>query len=168
MQLKPIGVVRSPYTEPKGMPIQPAGAESMPGAIEVLEEYRDGLQDLDGFSHILVLSWLHLSEGYDLKVVPFLDTKQHGVFATRSPRRPNPIGLSVLRLDRIEDGVLHVFGVDMVDGTPVLDIKPYTRDFDEPPEVRVGWLEGVDREAIKARRADDRFGGSSPTESGGR
>jgi len=134
----------------------PAGAAGVRGTVEVLEAYRDGLADLDGFSHIVLLYHLHLSEGYKLRVVPFMDTVERGLFATRAPKRPNAIGLSVVQLDRIEDGILHVQNVDIVDGTPLLDIKPYVPEFDSPGEIRTGWLEEV-RRTVLDRRADDRF-----------
>jgi tRNA-Thr(GGU) m(6)t(6)A37 methyltransferase TsaA len=122
----------------------------------VFEEFRAGLQDLDGFSHIVLLYHLHLSRGFDLLVVPFLDTRMRGLFSTRAPRRPNPIGLSVVELDRIEDGVLHIRNVDMLDGTPVLDIKPYVREFDAQGHVRTGWLEKAGKD-VRTRRSDERF-----------
>jgi tRNA-Thr(GGU) m(6)t(6)A37 methyltransferase TsaA len=154
--MMPIGLIHTPFTEPAGMPIQPAGASGIRGTVEVREEFRAGLQDLDGFSHILLLYVFHRSAGYDLQVVPFLDTVPHGVFATRAPRRPNPIGLSVVRLDRIEDGILHIGNVDMLDGSPLLDIKPYVPQFDGPAQVRTGWLEQAEG-TVDAHRSDDRF-----------
>ena len=99
----------------------------------------------------------HRSEGFELRVVPFLDREPRGLFATRAPRRPNPIGLSVVPLQRIEDGVLHVTNLDVLDGTPLLDIKPYVPEFDSPTDVRLGWLEDVGAEAAR-RRSDDRCG----------
>ena len=156
IEYRPIGVVRSPFTELAGMPIQPAAARDVEGRVEIREEYRDGLADLDGFSHVVLLVHFHRSEGFRLKVVPFLDTVPRGLFATRAPRRPNPIGLSVLRLDRIEDGVLHVRDVDILDGTPVLDVKPHVPDFAPTDALRVGWLEAA-RADLSDRRSDDRF-----------
>ncbi len=120
---KPIGRIHTPFTEKKGMPIQPSGAEGVAGSVTVFAEYQSGLSDLDGFSHIILLYVFNRSEGFSLKVVPFMDTEERGVFSTRAPRRPNPIGLSVVRLHRIEDGVLHIENVDILDGTPLLDIK---------------------------------------------
>jgi tRNA-Thr(GGU) m(6)t(6)A37 methyltransferase TsaA len=138
---EPIGVLRSPFLEPSDIPRQPAGPRSAPGRIELRPELAPGLQDLDGFSHILVLFHFHRSTDFSLLVNPPRDSVPHGVFATRSPRRPNPIGLSVLRLLRIEGNVLHVDDVDALDGTPVLDIKPYIPESDAWPEARAGWLE---------------------------
>lgn len=154
--MTPVGLIHTPFTEPAGMPIQPAGASGIRGTVEVRREYRAGLQDLDGFSHLLLLYVFHRSAGYALQVTPYLDTKPHGVFATRAPRRPNPIGLSVVRLDRIEDGILHVGNVDMLDGSPLLDIKPYVPQFDGPAQVRTGWLEQAG-DAVDTHKSDDRF-----------
>jgi tRNA-Thr(GGU) m(6)t(6)A37 methyltransferase TsaA len=156
IEFEPIGVSRTPFSKPEGMPIQPAGAVGVKGMVEVFEAYRDGLADLDGFSHVILLYHLHLSEGHKLRVVPFMDSVPRGVFSTRAPRRPNPIGLSVVRLDRIEDGVLHVQNVDMVDGTPLLDIKPYVPEFDHQLDIRTGWLEEA-RKKVSERRSDNRF-----------
>jgi tRNA-Thr(GGU) m(6)t(6)A37 methyltransferase TsaA len=153
---KTIGIVHTPFAEPAGMPIQPTGAEGVPGTVWVFETYRAGLRDLDGFSHVILLYFFHSSPGYKLEVVPFLDSRSRGLFATRAPSRPNPIGLSVVRLNKVENGVLHVQDVDMLDGTPLLDIKPYVPAFDSHPEARAGWLEETRKQA-KETRADDRF-----------
>ncbi len=138
------------------MPIQPSGAAGVKGSVEVLPEYADGLQDLDGFSHIILLYQFDRSTGFELKVVPFLDSTPRGLFSTRAPRRPNPIGLSVVRLERVEGRVLHIDGVDILDETPLLDIKPYVPAFDAPQECRLGWLEDVSGTARK-KRSDGRF-----------
>ena len=156
IELHPIGIVHTPHPTPEGTPIQPPGAAGMKGTVEVFEPYREGLADLDGFSHVVLLYHFHLSDDYELRVVPFMDTVPRGVFATRAPKRPNPIGLSVVRLDRIEGGILHVDRVDIVDGTPLLDIKPYVPEFDAPTEIRTGWLENA-RKTVSDRRADSRF-----------
>ena len=156
MEFKPIGTIRSPFTHPEGMPIQPAGATGVKGSVEVLSAFEDGLQDLNGFSHIILLYLFHRGRGFELKIVPFMDTTLRGVFATRAPKRPNPIGLSVVRLERIEGRVLHVEGVDVLDGTPLLDIKPYVPNFDVPGEVRTGWLEPAGNKA-QGKRSDGRF-----------
>jgi tRNA-Thr(GGU) m(6)t(6)A37 methyltransferase TsaA len=152
----PIGSIHSPFTKPEDMPIQPAGAAGVKGAVEVFEDYRSGLQDLDGFSHIILLYHFHLSHSFDLQVVPFMDTESRGLFATRAPKRPNPIGFSIVQLDKIEDGVLHVQNVDILDGTPLLDIKPYVPAFDAQQEVRTGWLEHRGK-TVANRKSDDRF-----------
>ena len=156
VEMKPIGTIRTPFGESEGMPIQPAGAAGVQGTVEVFQEFQAGLKDLDGFSHIILLYVFHRSQGFNLEVVPFMDTKPHGVFATRAPRRPNPIGLSVVELDRIENGVLHVRNVDMLDGTPLLDIKPYVPEFDGHRSVRTGWLAQA-RKTVGKRKSDNRF-----------
>ncbi len=155
IELKQIGVIRSPYTELAGMPIQPAVADDARGTVELYEEYAEGLQDLDGFSHVILLYQFHLSSGFDLTLVPFMDSIRRGVFSTRAPRRPNPLGMSVVRLERIDDRTLHVIDIDVLDGTPLLDIKPYVPAFDSPGDLRVGWLEH--NQATVRRRSDDRF-----------
>ncbi len=156
VDFKPIGTIRSPYTDPEGMPIQPAGAVGVRGNVEVFDEYVPGLSALDGFSHIILLYEFHRSSGFDLKVVPFLDSTPRGVFATRAPRRPNPLGMSVVRLERIEGAVIHVLDIDVLDGTPLLDIKPHVPHFDSQGEVRIGWLEEQGNE-VAERRSDSRF-----------
>ena len=138
------------------MPIQPSGAAGVKGTVEVLPEYAEGLQDLDGFSHVILRYLFDCSVGSELKVVPFMDTTPRGLFATRAPKRPNPIGLSVVRLERIVGRILHIDGVDILNETPLLDIKPYVPAFDAPPECRTGWLEDVG-ETVREKRSDDRF-----------
>jgi len=138
------------------MPIQPTGAADVKGTVEVYEEYRAGLKDLDGFSHIILLYHFHGNQGFNLHAVPFMDSEPRGVFATRAPKRPNPIGLSVVQLDKIEDGVLQIQNVDILDGTPLLDIKPYVPEFDVRVNVRVGWLETA-RKSVSHRKSDGRF-----------
>ncbi len=152
----PIGIIRTPFKTPEGAPIQPHRSGGAEGTVEVDRELAEGLSDLDGFSHIILLYHLHLSEGYKLKVVPFLDDQERGLFATRAPRRPNPIGLSVVRLQRIEGNVLHIADIDMVDGTPLLDIKPYVPHFDTTDDFRIGWLTDKARHSSD-KRADGRF-----------
>lgn len=156
IELRSIGIIHTPFKKLAGTPIQPAGAAGVKGTVEVFEDYHAGLKDLDGFSHIILLYHFHQSEGFNLEVVPFMDTRSRGLFATRAPKRPNPIGLSVVRLDRIENCVLHVQNVDMLDGTPLLDIKPYVPEFDSTADVRTGWLEEA-RKTVGNREADSRF-----------
>jgi tRNA-Thr(GGU) m(6)t(6)A37 methyltransferase TsaA len=156
LELSPIGIIRSPYTEPENMPIQPAGAAGVKGTVEVFEDFRAGLKDLDGFSHIILLYYFHRSHSFSLSVVPFMDSKPHGIFATRAPKRPNPIGISVVQLNKIENGVLNIQNVDILDGTPLLDIKPYVPGFDAQENVRIGWLEYAGRSVLNSR-SDDRF-----------
>jgi tRNA-Thr(GGU) m(6)t(6)A37 methyltransferase TsaA len=140
IKYKPIGIIHSPHKTPDGTPIQPTGAKGIEGRIEIFPEYTDGLADLTGFSHIFILYHFHLSRKHSLKVKPFLDDQKRGLFATRAPSRPNPIGLSVVRLLDIENETLHVQDVDVVDGTPLLDIKPYVPEFDVREVDKLGWL----------------------------
>lgn len=156
IRYKPIGTIHTPFKELQGMPIQPVGAGKTRGTIELADEYKAGLKDLKGFSHIILLYHFHRSRGYDLQVTPFLDTRQRGLFATRAPKRPNPIGLSVVRLVGIKGQILTIEGIDVLDGTPLLDIKPYVPDFDNPDVTRVGWLKKT-QAAARRRKADDRF-----------
>ncbi len=123
--------------------------------------YAEGLRDLDGFSHVIVLWHLHLVADHALTVVPFLDTVAHGIFATRSPKRPNPIALSVYRIVAIDGTQIEVSGVDAVDGSPILDLKPYVPAFDVHAAERIGWFTGQ-LEDIATARADDRFAPSHP------
>ena len=156
IELKPIGIIHTLFTKPEGMPIQPTGAAGIRGTIELFDEYHAGLKDLEGFSHIILLYHFHRSQGFNLQVVPFMDSELRGLFATRAPKRPNPIGISVVQLDKIENGVLHIQNVDIMDGTPLLDIKPYVPEFDSPQDIRTGWL-GQARKTLSGRKSDDRF-----------
>ncbi len=153
----PIGVVHTEFEEPTGMPIQASVASGAVGTVEIREEYADGLADLDGFSHVFLLYHFHESDGAaPLTVEPFLEDESHGVFATRAPRRPNPIGLSVVTLEAVDGTTLTVSDVDVVDGTPLLDVKPYVPAFDERADCDVGWMEGnLDR--TPRHESDDRF-----------
>jgi len=155
-EINPIGIIHTPFINLEGMPIQPAGAAGVKGTVEVLDKYRPGLKDLDGFSHIILIYYFHGSSGFELHVIPFLDSQPRGLFATRAPKRPNPIGLSVVQLDKIENGILHIQNVDILDNTPLLDIKPYVPEFDAPKKVRTGWLEKAKKSA-SSRKSDDRF-----------
>ena len=141
IRYKPIGIIHSPFKEPKGTPIQPTAAKGVDGAVEVFPEYVEGLKDLDGFSHIILIYHFHLSRKFSLKVKPFMDDQIRGVFSTRAPSRPNPIGISVVRLIKIEKNILHIRDVDIIDGTPLLDIKPYVPEFDVRVVDKIGWLE---------------------------
>lgn len=140
-KFKSIGTIHSPFKKPEGTPIQPSAGKNIKGEIEIHPEYVEGLKDLDGFSHIVILSYLHLSKKAKLQVKPFMDHELHGIFAIRGSSRPNPIGLSIVRLDKIEENILHIRDLDIIDGTPVLDIKPYVPEFDLRNEVKIGWLE---------------------------
>ncbi|WP_292519034.1 tRNA (N6-threonylcarbamoyladenosine(37)-N6)-methyltransferase TrmO [Methanoculleus sp.] len=152
----PIGIVHSPFRDPRNMPIQPVGAQGIRGTIELDPACTAGLKDLAGFSRIILLYHFHRSEGYALEVVPFLDKTPHGVFATRAPRRPNAIGLSILRLVAVDGTTLTVEDVDILDGTPVLDIKPYVPAFDAYPDEQAGWLAAAPEDP-HTMRSDGRF-----------
>ena len=152
-----IGVIKTPFDSPEGMPIQPVGADKTKGKVKVDEEYADGLENLDGFSHCILIYHLHeTDDGFSLLVEPFLDDTQRGLFSTRAPRRPNPIGMSVVGIDAATDGEIAVRGIDVVDGTPLLDIKPFVPDFDVPEETDTGWL-NASESAIRSERSDERF-----------
>ena len=156
IRYKPIGVIHTPFKSVKGTPIQPRSAEEALGIVEVFPEYTEGLKDLDGFSHIILIYHFHLVQKSSLLVKPYMDDRIHGVFATRAPARPNPIGISVVKLLKIEDNRLHVKGVDIVDGTPLLDIKPYIPEFDVYQVEEIGWLKDKIHRLYEARD-DGRF-----------
>lgn len=152
----PIGIIHSPHAQPEGMPIQPGGAVGVRGTVEVFPEYLEGLADLAGFSRIILIYVFDRSEGFDLAVTPFLDTTRRGVFATRAPRRPVPIGISTVRLLDLEENRIIVEDIDICDETPLRDIKPYVPLFDADPEEKAGWLKEKEEMVIKFR-ADGRF-----------
>jgi tRNA-Thr(GGU) m(6)t(6)A37 methyltransferase TsaA len=136
--MHPIGVIHSPFTDKSQTPIQSSRSQTI-GEVEIFPEFVDGLKDVDGFSHLVLLYAFHCSTGYNLRVKPFLDNQLRGLFATRHPCRPNPLGLSIVRLLKCKENILTVKGLDVLDNTPLLDIKPYVPDFDERSEVRTGW-----------------------------
>ena len=158
VELESIGTIHTEFTKIEGMPIQPTGAKGIRGTIEIKNKYKDGLKDLDGFSHIHLIYLLHKVDGYMLEVKPFMDNDTHGVFATRSPKRPNRIGMSVVKLNRIEGNTIHIENVDILDGTPLLDIKPYVPQLyqDTIDELKIGWFETKHKKA-KSQKSDDRF-----------
>ena len=141
IQFKPIGIIHSPYKDPLDVPRPSGVSDKSKGKIEIFKEYAAGLTDLEGFSHIQVIFNFHLSKNPSLKAHPPMDNKEHGVFATHSPHRPNSIGLTIVGLDSVKDNILIISGIDMVDGTPVLDIKPYIPKDISPEKIRLGWLE---------------------------
>jgi tRNA-Thr(GGU) m(6)t(6)A37 methyltransferase TsaA len=155
---RPIGVLRSEHTVAGQTPIQPAYAKGCQGRAEVLPEFAEGLTDLEGFSHVYIIYHFHQAPAPKMKVKPFMQDAEHGVFATRAPCRPNPIGISIVELVRREGNVLYIDGVDVLDGTPLLDIKPYTAKFDRIETTRNGWQDEVNEET--ARRLGRReYGG---------
>jgi len=152
----PIGTIRTPWTDIAGMPIQPSGARGVTGTVTVFDEFADGLQDIEGFTRVILIYAFHRCTSYDLITRPFLDTTPRGVFATRSPKRPNQIGFSCVRFAGRDGSTLTVEDVDMIDGTPLLDIKPYVPAFDAYPDAACGWLEKVAGNA-QSFRSDGRF-----------
>jgi tRNA-Thr(GGU) m(6)t(6)A37 methyltransferase TsaA len=153
---RPIGIIRTPFGDAEGMPIQATAAIGVAGRIELDPDLAEGLRDLDGFTHLILIYHLHLVRSPRLTVTPFLDDRPHGIFATRAPARPNPIGLSTVRLVAISGSSIEIEDVDMVDGTPLLDLKPYVPAFDQRDDVRIGWYAG--RLGAQAQvRSDDRF-----------
>jgi tRNA-Thr(GGU) m(6)t(6)A37 methyltransferase TsaA len=140
--LTPIGIIHSPYKKKEDIPIQGVFMPQGVGTIEVFEEYEKGLQDVEGFSHLIILYFFHKSKEVSLLGKPFLEDKLHGIFAIRSPHRPNHLGISVVRLLERKGNILKVGEIDVFDGTPLLDIKPYVPKFDERKNVKIGWLEG--------------------------
>ena len=154
---RPVGYVESPHTDLAGMPLQPIADETGESLIRISEPHRGCLVDLEGFSHVWLVAHLHESFGWEPSVPTFLDDARHGTFATRSPHRPNPIGLSLAKVVAVRDEAVVVDGVDLLDGTPILDLKPFVPLFDTPvDEVRTGWFEGR-AERVFSRTSDDRF-----------
>lgn len=154
--ISPIGTIKTPFDDLKGMPIQPSGAAEVEGTLVIDKEYEDGLTDLEGFSHIILLYYFHQSKGYDLMVKPFLDDQKRGLFSTRAPRRPNPVGLSIVRLIKRDGNRLTIKGIDVLNNTPLIDIKPYVPGFDTKEVTGVGWLENK-QEVATTFKSDDRF-----------
>lgn len=141
MKVKPIGTIHSPFDTKETVPIQPSRSRAV-GSVEIFREYQEGLQDIEGFSHIILIYQFHKSRGYRLKVIPYLDGKQRGLFSTRYPKRPNQIGLSVVRLIQRKGNILFIRGVDVLDKTPLLDIKPFVPHFIPEGRIQLGWLKG--------------------------
>jgi tRNA-Thr(GGU) m(6)t(6)A37 methyltransferase TsaA len=141
ISVKPIGVIHSPYKESKGIPIQGRFKKDVTATAEIFPEYCDGLKDLDGFSHAFFVYHFHLSDREKLISTPYLEDEQRGIFSIRSPHRPNHIGVSIVKIEKIKDNIITFRGVDVLDGTPLLDIKPYVSYFDSRENVKNGWLE---------------------------
>jgi len=152
----PIGVINSPFDEPVNMPIQSASASGVSGTLEIYDEYVPGLKDIEGFSHIILIYAFHRSDGYKLQVKPFLEDVVHGVFAVRAPKRPNGLGISIVKLIEVKNNILHVGNLDILNGTPLLDIKPYVPEFDCFTEASSGWV-GKHKEKIADKKSDERF-----------
>ena len=154
--ITPIGIIVSPFQHIEDMPIQPRGAAGTKGRVQVDRTLQPGLDDLEGFSHIYLIYSFHKVTRTDLTVIPFMDTQPRGVYATRSPLRPNHIGISIVRLEKIQDNVLHVLDIDVLDGTPLLDIKPYMEKFDSVENSTSGWMQANNKE-VAEKRSDSRF-----------
>ncbi|MBW1637308.1 MAG: tRNA (N6-threonylcarbamoyladenosine(37)-N6)-methyltransferase TrmO [Deltaproteobacteria bacterium] len=154
--MEKIGTIHTPFTNLEDMPIQPKGAKEVIGEVEINSELVEGLTDLEGFSHIYLLYEFHMAQRTALKVTPFMDTSKRGVYATRSPLRPNHIGLSIVKLEKVENNIITVLGIDVLDGTPLLDIKPYIAAFDEIRESSSGWMQASAKDVAR-KRSDRRF-----------
>jgi tRNA-Thr(GGU) m(6)t(6)A37 methyltransferase TsaA len=161
LKIDPIGVIETPFREPAGTPIQPSRANGARGKVRIESRFQAGLKDLAGFERIWLIYWFHKASGSSLLATPFLDTRERGIFATRAPARPSPVGISAVRLLAVQEGgVLEVADVDIIDGTPLLDIKPYVPEFDCYANSRAGWF---DESNSRRRVADERFeAGSNP------
>jgi tRNA-Thr(GGU) m(6)t(6)A37 methyltransferase TsaA len=159
MKLTPIGRIRSAFTHATGTPIQPYRAAGSVGSVEIFHPFVAGLRDLEGFDRIWLLYWFHRAADVKMNVIPYSDTVEHGIFATRAPARPNPIGMSSVRLLAVEGNVLRISEVDILDGTPLLDIKPNVPLYDTYPIARCGWFDGVPGGPVIA---DARFERSDP------
>ncbi|WP_457745296.1 tRNA (N6-threonylcarbamoyladenosine(37)-N6)-methyltransferase TrmO [Sulfurimonas sp.] len=159
IQLQQIATIKSPFCELQNMPVQPCGAKETYATIEFKDKYVEGLKDLDGFSHAYLIYYFHKIDEHKLRVVPFNDTTNthRGVFSTRTPMHPNSIGLSVVEIVSVKDNIVTIKGVDILDGTPLLDIKPYIENFDKiEGEVKNGWMHSSFDE-VQAVRSDERF-----------
>ena len=145
----PIGVIHSPFTDPADTPIQSIFADGARGTVEVFPEYAAGLKDIDGFSHLILIYHFHLAEGYSLISKPFIGDKEKGIFSIRHPRRPNPIGISIVRLKNVRGNILEICDVDILDGTPLLDIKPFVHQFDQRADIQSGWVDDQHIDEVK-------------------
>lgn len=157
VEMSIIGTISTPHKTISNIPIQSVGAEEFVGIIELEQHLTEGLEGLEGFSNLILLYHLHLSNGYKTKVKPFMDDKEHGLFATRSPKRPSPIGMSTVELLKIEGNKIWFKGADMLDGTPLIDIKPFFRQVDNRPNAVSGWLDSKDEDLPAKHLSDDRF-----------
>ncbi|MFO7891729.1 MAG: tRNA (N6-threonylcarbamoyladenosine(37)-N6)-methyltransferase TrmO [bacterium] len=157
ISLNPIGTIHTPFDTPRGVPIQGALRQDIEGEVEIFPEFQSGLKDIDGFSHLILIYYFNLVKGYTLQATPFLDNTLRGVFAIRGPRRPNPIGFTVVKNLGVEKNRFKIAGVDMVDKTPLLDIKPYFSGIDSHPDASTGWMKEKLKKEGKRTKADDRF-----------
>lgn len=156
--LNPIGIIQTSWKDIENMPIQPFAARGAKGYIELLPEFEDGLKDLEGFSHVTLLYHFHKVDGFDLQVVPFMDDEKHGIYATRSPKRPNAIGISTVKIIGIDNNAIEIEDADMLDGSPLIDIKPFFPRYDNRvDDVKIGWLEKNKNLSVDKLKSDDRF-----------
>ena len=151
IELQSIGVIRSPHKALSEIPIQPVFCEGIEGRVELDVQYQAGLKGLEGFSHIYLFFSFHESQKTCLKIKPYLSDEEQGIFASRAPHRPNKIGMSLVSLLRVVDNIIHISGVDILDGTPLLDIKPYVRRYDSRENANSGWQDAISDEAVYAR-----------------
>lgn len=157
IELETIGVIKTPWKTPENMPIQPIGAKGVKGIIELNPKFTKGLKEIDGFSHIMLIYQLHLVENPKLEVIPFMDNTPKGIFATRSPKRPNKIGISIVEIEKVEKNKIHILDVDMMNNSPLLDIKPFFEEFDNRIGTKKGWL-GTKKDIDKHHfKSDKRF-----------
>jgi tRNA (adenine37-N6)-methyltransferase len=155
---QPIGIIRTSFKDVTGMPIQPCGANGVTGGLYIYPEFIDGLKDIEGFSHLILIYHFHKITHWEPEVVPFMDTNKHGIFATRAPSRPNPVGISIVKLISRNDNLLNVEEIDILDGTPLIDIKPFYGLYDNRKEYFSGWLETIkDKSDALIIRSDTRF-----------
>ncbi len=156
MNLIQIGTIETPFTASEGVPVQPVSSRAS-GKVHVSATYTEALKDLDGFERIWLIFWCDRARPPQMIVTPYMDDQPHGLFATRAPSRPNPIGISAVRLDRVEGNTLYISEVDILNGSPLLDIKPYVSKFDNYETERNGWFDSIVQERIQKGRADKRF-----------
>jgi tRNA-Thr(GGU) m(6)t(6)A37 methyltransferase TsaA len=154
---QPIGIIRTPHKDIREMPIQPLAANGIRGQVEIYPPYMDGLKDLNGFSHVTLIYHFHKVKGYELQVVPFMDTEKRGIFACKAPKRSNAIGISTVKLISVHNNILTIEEVDMLDGTPLIDIKPFYPRYDNRDNVSIGWLEKNKNISVSKMQSDDRF-----------
>jgi tRNA-Thr(GGU) m(6)t(6)A37 methyltransferase TsaA len=155
--LNALGKIKTPWQTLENMPIQPTGAKGVKGIVELNPKYSAGIKEIEHFSHIILIYQLHLVTNPQLEVIPFMDTTTKGIFATRSPKRPNKIGISIVEIEKVEGANIHVLDVDMINDSPLLDIKPFFEDFDNRFKTKKGWLsakDSIDKEHFKS---DSRF-----------
>jgi tRNA-Thr(GGU) m(6)t(6)A37 methyltransferase TsaA len=157
VELKIIGQISTPHKSIENIPVQAFAGNEYTGIVELFPEFSEGLRSLEGFSHMILLFHLHEIKGYSLIVKPFMDDKEHGIFATRSPKRPSPIGLSTVKIIKVEGNKVYFEGPDMLDGSPLIDIKPFFSKVDNHPDAVSGWLENKAANIAEKTRSDGRF-----------